>query len=448
MLSKIAKLDGLDVPKPNKVQNFLANITSIGIGRTLVDYSELTAKDVMLTGLNVEYNPSYYAAFAAGAIDFGFRDLLGNNRVRSKQYLTLGRIGWGNTEKRSVILTVFNGQKSDYTTLNGADNTSSKIFGYALETRVRKNENTSFSIEVAKSTKTSRNLLGRDSVKANNLFNYGDHSNLGINIKGETLIPETNTKLSGFFRQTGSEFQSFSAFTFNTGQQAWQARIDQILWKNKVNLTAMMRQNDFVSPFTENTFKTSTIFKTFQASINVPRWPVLNIGYYPGSQFYIVDKNTIRENVYYILNGSLLYSYSYKSIKMNTAFAYNKFFNQSTDTGFVFYSGVNYTINQSVFLKNVQLQGGFAYNAQQEINFTSYNAEGDYNMGKRFRLGAGLKYNNVLGGEGYLGKSARLGADFKQLGIFQLSYEKSYLPTLQRNLFPVESGRISWYKFF
>jgi hypothetical protein len=54
----------------------------------------------------------------------------------------------------------------------------------------------------------------------------------------------------------------------------------------------------------------------------------------------------------------------------------------------------------------------------------------------------------VRSGSDYWGETIRLGADLKKLGGIQLSYEKSYLPTIQQTLYPVEIGRVSWYKFF
>jgi hypothetical protein len=449
-LEKIALENGISKQKKERLQNFLGDVKKLGIGRSMVDYTELTAQNVMLTGINIEYNPSYYVAVAAGKIDFGFRDFLGRENRQKNQYLTLARVGWGNRDKRSVILTVFNGKKSNYNAVatgNIGDN-SSKLYGYSIETIIKKNEYTSFSVEVAKSTKYDNQVSNADSSKSENLFNYSDKSNLGINIKAQTIIPQTNTLLSGFYRSTGNQFQSFSLFTYNTNQKAWQIRAEQSFLKRKINITAMLRQNDFTNPLATQNFKTTTVFKTFQLNVKVPRWPILNAGYYPGSQFYLVDNNTIRENVYYILNGSLLYPYSVKDINMSSSVMYNRFFNQSTDSGFVFYKGINYTINQSVLLKKLQLQGSYAFNQQAVINFYTLDANGDYAFKKILKIGAGVKYNHVQGGANYWGESIRLGADLKMLGNLQLSYEKSYLPTVQQTLSQVEIGRVSWYKFF
>jgi hypothetical protein len=451
-LEKIAKQNGISEPKKEKLQSILANIKTLGIGRSMVDYTELTAQNVMLTGINVEYNPSYYTAFAAGKIDYGFRDFFGRGIKQRGQYLLLGRIGLVNKDKRSVILTVFNGRKNNYAGLLAADsgNNTAKLFGYSIETIIKKNENTFFSIEVAKSTKTKVTTTAAPVTenKPDNLFKYNDDSNMGFNIKGQTVITETDTKISGFFRKTGEQFQSFSLFTYNTNQQMWQLRADQSFLQRKVNVTAMLRQNDFTNPLTDKTFKTTTVFKSLQLNVKVPRWPVINAGYYPGTQFYIVDNNTVRENVYYILNGSALYAYKFKDIDMNSSFIYNRYFNQATDSGFVLYKGINYIFSQAVTLSKLQMEGSYSFNRQSELNYYTLDANGDYSLKKFLRIGGGIKYNHVQGGENYWGQSIRLSADFKKLGGIQLHYEKSYLPTIQQTLYPVEIGRVSWYKFF
>jgi hypothetical protein len=449
-LEKIAKENGINEPGTEKLQKFLSNIKTLGIGRSLVDYTELTAQNVILTGINVEYNPSYYVAVAAGKIDYGFRDFFGKGMRQKNQYLLLGRIGWGDKDKRIVILTVFDGRKNNYGGLLAADsgNSSSKLFGYSIETIIKKNENTFFSIELAKSTKSKRSPGQTTVDKSDNLFAYNDQSNMGLNIKGQTAIPETDTRISGFFRKTGEQFQSFSLFTYNTNQQAWQLKADQSFLKRKINVTAMLRQNDFTSPLTNKTFKTTTVFKSIQLNVRFPHWPTVNAGYYPGSQFYIVDNNTVRENAYYILNGSILYAYRFKGIAMNSSFIFNRYFNQATDSGFVLYKGVNYILSQALQLNKLQMEATYSYNKQTELNYYTLDANGDYSLNKILRVGAGVKYNHVQSGKDYWGETLRLSLDFKKLGHLQLHYEKSYLPTIQQTLYPVETGRVSWYKTF
>lgn len=449
-LEKIAKESGISHPKKEGLENFLSGVKTLGIGRNTADYTELTAQNVMLTGINIEYNPSYYTAFAAGKIDYGFRDFFGRKLKQYNQHLVLGRIGWGDKDKRSFILTLFTGRKNNYAGLLAADsvNNTAHLFGYSIETIIKKNENTFISAEIAKSTKSNNGYAQMPITKSNSLFSFSDNTNMGLHIKAQTAIPETDTRLSGFFRKTGQAFQSFSLFTYNTGQQAWQLRADQSFFNRKINLTAMLRQNDFINPLAIQTFRTSTVFKSLQLNVRIPHLPIVNASYYPGSQFYSIDNNNIKQNAYYILNGSVLHSYRIKDIIMNSSFIYNHYFNKATDSGFILYKGLNYILSQSFLIKRLQLEGSYSYNKQAELNYYTIDANGDYSIKDLFRLGGGVKYNRVQQGKSYLGESIRLSADFKSLGGLQLQYEKSYLPTIQQTLSPVDIGKISWYKNF
>ncbi len=96
------------------------------------------------------------------------------------------------------------------------------------------------------------------------LFQFGDNTNLGINAKGYTLLSKTNTGISGFYRKTGAQFQSFSLFTYNTNQTAWQLRIDQPFLNNKIGVTAALRRNDFTNPISEKLSKQAPYLKAYR----------------------------------------------------------------------------------------------------------------------------------------------------------------------------------------
>lgn len=448
-LQKIAEESGLIQEKKNSFENFLADVKSIGIGRGLLNYSELTAWNVSLTGFNMEYNPpGIYAAIAAGKIDYGFRDFLGKNSSARNQELLMGRIGLGDKDSKAIIFSAFTGKKYNYGGII-ADTVSDyvKVSGYSIEALWKKDEYNAFSAEVAKSTKPVSGT-SHPASDWNSLINFSDKSNLGISIKGKASIPETDTRLSGFFRKTGQNFQSFNLFTYNTDQTAWLFKMDQSFMKNKIGLIAMLRRNDFVNPFTIKTFKTSTVFTSLQGSLRLPKWPVITAGYFPGTQLYIEDKERIRENAYYIVNGSAVYSYVAGGNRMVSSFIYNKYSSKGTDSGFISYRGINYIASQSLILRKAQLQGAFTYNDQEQMKYSTLEANAEYSITSFIRTGAGVKYNRVEDGDAYWGGRAQLNIELKSLGGIQLQYEKTYLPTVYRTLFPVEAGRLSWFKYF
>ncbi len=447
-LSGIAAEYGQGSPSRKSLDGILANMRTLGVGRSVANYSELTVMNVSLTGLQAEYNPQLYAAIAVGKIDYGFRDFMGRNRKQENQQLLMGRFGIGNKDRRAIIVSVFTGRKYNYGAAV-ADTVSNHInlLGYSVEGIWKKNEHTGITAEVAKSTGPATGRL-RDNKEMERLVQFNDGSNLAVSIKANTRIVFSNTRISGFYRKSGERFQSFSLFTYNTDQLAWQLRAEQPLFNNRAGLTVMLRRNDFTNPFTERTYKSSTVFKSIQLNVRVPRYPVLSVGYFPGTQLYLVDREKIRENAYYILNGSLLHQYKVGGLSMLSSFIFNKYDARGTETGFVAYNGTNYMAAQSVFFSRLQLQGMYSYNDQQELQYYTAEAGLDYAARKRLKLGAGVKYNKVAAGDHYWGGRMQFLLEVGRLGGLQLQYERSFLPTIYQTLFTVETGKISWYKNF
>ena len=446
-LTKIMNEYGIE-DKTEKGEKFIANLRSIGIGRSLLNYSELTAQNISLTGLNIEYNPRLYFAAAAGKIDYGFRDFFGRNSRSVNQHLLMGRIGTGDIEKRAVIFSLYTGRKANYGSfLSDTITKSFLVTGFSVETIVKKDKNTQLSAEFAKST---RPVTGRyrDNKEAGSLFRFSDNSNIGISVKAQTMIPETHTRLNGFFRKAGKNFQSFSLFSYNTDQTAWMMKVDQAFLKDKLSVTGVIRRNDFVNPFTEKTFKTTTVFGSVQLTARIPKWPSISVGYHPGSQLYIIDRNRIRENVYYMLNASLVYPYKLWDVQMVSSAIYNQYTTKGTDSGFINYSGSHYMLGQLISFQKLQLQANFIYTDQQEMKYYTLESSADVAVTTVFRLGAGLKYNRIHDGNSYWGGSAQMRLDVKKVGGLQLQYEKSFLPTIQQTLFPVEVGRLTFFKNF
>lgn len=445
---KIAADYGMESEKPKGVEKFLSGIRNIGIGRSVLNYSELTAMNVSLTGLQVEYNDRIYAAAAVGQIDFGFRDFFGRNSRQRGQQLAMLRVGKGDIDKSAVILSVFTGRRYPYGGFAG-DSVNSRVqmLGYSVEGILRKNERTGISAEIAKSTGPASGSPGKNG-EMNRLVQFSDASNLAVSVKGETFFPKTSTGVSGFIRKTGERYQSFSLFTYNTDQLAWLLKLEQPFWKRRVSITAMLRRNDFTNPFTEKTFRTTAVFKSLLLNVRIPRYPSLSVGYFPGTQLYLVDKERIRENVYYILNGTLMHHYRAGGVQMLSSVIYNRFDSKGTDTGFIAYRGTNYQLAHSVIWPALQLQGSYSYTGQSEMNFYTLESQADIRLGKWFSVGGGLRYNKVVSGDIYWGGRLMAMVSAGRFGGLQVQYEKSHLPTIYKTLYGIETGRVSWFKNF
>ena len=448
VVMQIAAEHGVKMSAPGKFEQRLDAVKTLSIGRNLVNYTELTAFNIMITGVNVAYNPSYYAAIAVGKVDYRFRDFFNKNIATAGQYLVLGRVGMGNIDKRALIFTAFEGRKNASTfSLSDSVSKQLNIVGYSLETIFKKDENTSISFEAAKSTRpVTGNLQTNKQLAA--LWDFSNQNNFAFNIKGRTTLSSTHTKLSGFYRKTGADFQSFSLFSYNTDQTSWLARADQFFMKDKIGLTGMLRRNDFTNPFADKTYQTSTVFKSLLLHLRFPKYPTVSLGYYPGTQLYMVNKEKLTESAYYLMNGSMAYSYFYKGTGMNSSLVYNQYFNKASDSGFVLYKGVSYYALQTIFFPKLQLHAGYAFTDQPELKFATLEAAGDYAWKQFLKIGSAIKYNKISKGSNYWGGRLQFSAEFKQLGRLQIQYEKSYLPTIKHSLFPIETARISWSKYF
>jgi hypothetical protein len=448
-LKSLSAQQGIVLDSLSGIQKFLLNLKSFQIGRNIVNHSELTAKNIVITGINVEYNPSYYLAFSVGKIAYRFRDFSSNKeRNRNDQYLAIGRFGWGIKDRKAIIVSFFKGRKnqSEFVMSDTVRN-SINLFGYSIEAILKKDENNFISAEFAKSTKP---IAGNfDPGKQNKpLWQMNDQSNMGINVNAQTYFKKTDTRFNGFIRKSGENFQSFSLFTINSNQLAWQAKVTQTFYKRRISITTSLRRNDFVNPYIERNFVSSTVFKTFLMQVRLPKYPIVSFGYFPGSQFVYLDKQRISENVYYILNGSVVYPYTAKRINMISSIVYNRFLNKASDSGFIYNRGISYTITQGVLLKKLQTQVSFSFNEQPELKYITAEGQADYTANSKFKIGAGLKYNETSTNSTYIGYRGMLGIEVRFLGGLQFQYEKSYLPAPSGKLIPMETGRLSWLKIF
>jgi hypothetical protein len=104
--------------------------------------------------------------------------------------------------------------------------------------------------------------------------------------------------------------------------------------------------------------------------------------------------------------------------------------------------------SQTFIISKLQLQGSYSFTDQERMKFYTLEGTAEYSIGKAVRLGGGAKYNKVISGEIYLGGVANASIDINRIGSLQLQYEKSYLPTIYRTLFPVEIGRLTLFKSF
>jgi len=454
LTSTISSMNLPDSVVPRGYRNLLA-IRSFGIGRSMVNYSELTVKNISINGIQVEYNPSYYLAFAAGTVDYRFRDFILNDNAPQQQYVSVVRFGRGMRDGNHLIATYYAGKKALYnystdTIGNPLQNPPNyNIMGVSLESRYQLSTTTYVIAEVAKSSLPYYNAqLDKVGLFAST-FRFKDHSNEAYSVQLVSYLPKTFTKITAYYKHFGANFQSFSLFTTSSAQNAWYLKAEQPFFKKKLDITASVRKNDFTNPYIDQAFYTNTIFKSIQATLRIKKWPVISLGYYPSSQLTYLGNGQYIENLFYTLVGTTSYFYRYHSVMMNTIISYTQFYNKATDSNFVYFNTRNLLVSQAFFLPKFTLQ--FNLSAAQNSAYDLYTADGNiqYKIRRWLTMGGGLKYiKQTVIENRQVGYSVNTTVKIPGFGDIQLLAQKGFIPGVDKQLVENDIGRLIYYRTF
>ncbi|MBW7892250.1 MAG: hypothetical protein H3C48_14760, partial [Chitinophagaceae bacterium] len=142
----------LDTIKGYKWMRHLMSIQWLSIGRSNADFSELTVKNISVTGFNVAYANRFYLAAAAGTIDYRYRDFIVRPRAKVPGHLVLLRAGIGKQDEPGFVFTFYRGKKESSWAGNPNSPVVNNFTGLALEGRYQIGQHTRIVAEAAKST--------------------------------------------------------------------------------------------------------------------------------------------------------------------------------------------------------------------------------------------------------------------------------------------------------
>jgi hypothetical protein len=435
-------------------QRFLLSVDQIGIGRSWLNYSELTVKNVSLNGFNIELNPGkLYMAGAVGSVNNQFRDFILNNNLSTNQSVKLVRVGVGEKNKNNLILSVYAGRRASLNTIGLGDSssasTSQKIMGASLAATVVVSKNTTISGEFAHSSyqdiydpnQTSKGLFGR-------VINFDLHTNEAWNLKFQSIYPRTNTKIDGSYTTMGVAFQSFTIYASNEKQNAYLLHVNQLLWKKRISIDASIRKNDYASPLTAPGYSTKAIFKSLQVSLAIPHYPFVSVGYYPSTQLFVGSGNVVYQGWYNTLNTMASYGYKLSNLNMTTNVVYTKFYNNQSDTSFVYFNASTFTVNHSVYLTPFVFEGILTLTDQLGIHLLTIEPIATYKYKNILSLTAGITWSRLNSSQTLWGGTAGMSILLKGIGTIQFNYDKIHLPAYNGTLIPVDMGRVTFTKVF
>lgn len=438
-------------PKGYKV---LSAIQSFGIGRGTADYSELSVKNISITGMQIEYNPRYYYAVAVGKVDYRYRDYIIPAQNRSRQYLALARFGKGTRNGNHIFFTYYTGKRqffnSSTMTQTGGSIPEYSLAGFTIEGVYNITRNVSVIAEAAKSTVPYYSL---DSLQKSNwlrsVTKFSDRKNEAYAAKLLAYLPKSGTRFTANIRYTGANFQSFSTFTSGASQLRWKGRVEQSFFKRQITFTSSVEQNDYINPFVNLAYRSSAIMASFQANLRFKKWPVISVGYYPSFQLVKTGDDQYSESRYYTLSGSAGYYYKMGKAQAGSAVVYSRFYNDVGDSGFVYYNSTNWLLTQNVNFAKCSFATNASVNRSSDYRIWSLENNIQLSISKVVSLGAGVKMirHSLLATPDW-GYSGNITIKVPRLGEVQVMTDKGFIPGMNRQLVENRMGRLIYYKTF
>lgn len=450
--SKLSTSGIPDSVLPPAYRKLLA-VRSFGIGTLPINYSELTIKNISISGIAIEYNPKYYMAFAGGFISYRFRDYLLRQERQPKQYVTAFRFGVGRPDDNSLIMTFYSGKKYLYNFNTSTDSVIGEpkynIIGLSVLGRFQVDKNNFITGELAKSSLPYYSTASNKDDLLKSTFALKDHSNQAWSLSTSSIIPKTQTRISANYRKTGNNFQSYSLFTTSSSQSSWYVKAEQQFMKRKLSINASLRKNDFNNPYISQAYSSSTVFKSIQATLRMKKAPVLSVGYYPSSQITKINEEQFSESLFYTLIASAAHFYKIHQGMMNTSVTFTRFYNKAVDTNFVYFNTANMSLVQGVLLKSLSLQSSVNYASNSDYSLITIGQTMLVKVSNQLRLGGGLKYNHqtILAND-LLGWSVNMQLKMKKLGNIDLYFDKGFIPGLNKTLVSNEIGRVTYSRIF
>lgn len=423
---------------------WLLGIRSFGLGRTSINSSELTAKNLEIKGINFEYNSWYYFSFTAGIVDYRFRDFNIQNPTRPKQYFSMGRIGIGDINRSFVIASFFHGQKQLYQNNSGTHKNILLTSGISIEAKYQLNRYNYVKAEIAESSAPDFRLYPQ-SKKSN--WSLSDKSNKAYSISALLYSPKMQAKVQGVYKYIGSNFQSFSNFQNTSQSNIWNIRAEKYFFKKELRVIATIKNNEYSNPYLNQTYMSNTIFKSVQGVFRKKRWPVISAGYIPISQLTNIG-GEVSENRFNSLNGTLYHTYKVGLLRTSSTIVYTKFYNSEADSLFIYFNAKNLLINQIFYLENyiAAINITRSTNKDYELNVMDENFQ--FTLWKRNTFLLGVKINNLNKLYTKVGHYGNIRFELKNKTAMSIQWEMGYIPGTKELLVRNNVGGIQLSKSF
>jgi hypothetical protein len=422
-------------------EKLLLGLQTFSLGRSPLNYSELSAKNISITGVNIEYAGRYYWAIAAGGVDYRFRDFVQREARFPSQHLGLVRFGKGTPGGDHAIFTAYRGRKNSF----GFSMPSSqqKIYGLTFESHYQLSSTQGLTFEIAKSSRLSHTATGGQRKTD---FQLSDPTTTAFAAKYSAAFPKTGTRLSGSYRYLGGNFQSFSLISNSANQHSWNINFDQTLFKRMVTLKASIRKNEWQNPYVSD-FNSQAVFKSLFLSFRKYKLPTLSLSYLPASQLTNVG-GSLYETFFQVFTATTSHYYRLGSLRCQTILSFSQYDQSANDSAFLYAGSSNVMLSHLFSGKSWTASTTFSRSVTDVYNLAVIDQGLQVYGTSGFSIGGGCKVNTLNRNRVRAGCYGHLVLPIKTLGDVSLSYESSFLPGIGKALVPSDIGRVTYYKLF
>lgn len=439
-LEKYARSKGIDANRKAKKMYRLIQHSDLRLGKFLVNHSEMTISGIFLHGAGLKLGADRFVQVTAGAYDFAFREMFRFQRDtadRKKPFVLA--IKTGKTDGRNLrALNYYLGQKR-----NPGSTAFNTITGISYERRFFFSKKLKLDLELAKSNTRKISATDKsygavkDLVSTFNTRVFGGYGNLTAE------LPKTNTSVDIAYRYWGLQFDAFNGGMYYNPQHNLSTRVSQFFWKRKLTINAGFRHSDFRTYGVASNLNSKTNFLSLNSTLRIRKFPVLNLGYYPGSQLYRLGDNRFYEYYYYILNATASHYFQVRKLPVQTVLTWSKFDNRFSDSVI---TGPTSSVNlfTTTWLGKFSCQAGYSWQKAREIALSTWEGGLTYS-GARLRIGGTFKWNQSRE-EGRPGYTATIGYVHPVIGSISFLADQSFLPDGLGAFIPVSTGQIQLLK--
>jgi hypothetical protein len=416
------------------------SLPDLRLGRYILNHSDLTINNVYLKGVTATIKGEKTLTFSVGLMDFAFNNFVAANvsQLPASQFITAAKYSWQRNQVKTAW-NIFYGFKRNPQAINEASNYP--VYGLSLEKDYKINKQLQVGFEAARSIGLEPNTTNPQ--KATNLLAINNTDNYGFLGKASYNHLRTATQLDAELRFIGTGFENFNpSQLFNPGN-AYKLRLRQYFVKKYVELGAQVQGLDFSKAYIGNNVNAKTTFYSLNTTIRLPKLPVLMVGYYPGTQTFLNNNNTLYQYHYYLLTGSLMHQLRLGTNSMNIMTNYTKIKNSFSDSATVV-SNYSYSGGIGFNSRAFGLNGGYTYQQWDLGALQTVEAGGSYTANKwsvRITLRQGFRQNQTYFGYAVFG-SANLG----ELGTVMLSVDRGFFPDRSGNFQNLYSGQLHYVK--